>query len=243
MYTWMSGTSKPAFSFDPARLPMTKTGGKFRLHSLFSFGNEHSIEIGDQYHTPFDSYTFSAFVFAIERDTNKSIPITSFLVGDTGPADFTTTSSWVPSVNKFTNDTQAGSTIVEVESSTLFAEIRHSTRAQALTISMFAINWVLTLCSMVITSIVFNWWGEVRDGVALLPVTIILSIPAIRNLYVGSPPFGVFFDVVGFFPQMLIVVVCTMMILFVFTMRSIRNRDVAHEKGEFQIGASQLPLV
>jgi len=36
----------------------------------------------------------------------------------------------------------------------------------------------------------FDREGEI--GVALLPITVILSIPAIRNLYVGSPPLGIY---------------------------------------------------
>ena len=38
----------------------------------------------------------------------------------------------------------------------------------------------MTLCSMITTSIIFNREGEVKDGVALLPITVILTIPTIR---------------------------------------------------------------
>ena len=56
---------------------------------------------------------------------------------------------------------------------------------------MFTINWVLTFCSVAIALVVLRRRGEVKDGVAFLPVTVILSIPTIRSLYVGSPPFGI----------------------------------------------------
>jgi len=160
---------------------------------LVSFDTEHTIETGNRYDTPLDRYSFTAFVFVVERATNKSVPITTFAVGDIGPADLTTTSVATPTKNQFTYDNEDGeSTTVDVESRTMFAEVKYSTRGRAITFSMFVINWVLTLCSVVIALIVLGRRGSVKDAVALLPVTVILSIPAIRNLYVGSPPFGIF---------------------------------------------------
>jgi hypothetical protein len=159
---------------------------------LVSFDTEHMVEAGNQYDNPLDRYNFTTFVFVVEKATNTSVPITVFAVGDIGPGDFTTTSTAIPTKNQVVYDTEDGSTTVEVESSTIFATIKHSIRTRALTFSMFAINWVLTLCSVTIASIVVRRRGKVEDGVALLPITVILSTPTIRNLYVGSPPLGVF---------------------------------------------------
>ena len=133
-----------------------------------------------------------AFVFVVERATNKSVPVTAFAVGDVGPADLTTISVEVPTTNQFTYQADGGQNTVEVESRTIFARVEYSTRARALTFTMFMINWILTLCSVAIALVVFSRRGKVKDGIALLPVTIILSTPAIRGLYVGSPPFGIF---------------------------------------------------
>ena len=152
---------------------------------------EHRTTIGKQYLTPFDGYRLTAFAFVIERATNKSLPIATFAVGDAGPADFTTTSVDTPTRNNFTYDTEDGPATVEVESHTISAKVRHSLRSRTLTFSMFAINWVLTLCSVAIALVVLRRRGEVKDGVAFLPITVILSIPTIRSLYVGSPPFGI----------------------------------------------------
>ena len=68
---------------------------------------------------------------------------------------------------------------------------------------MFAINWVLTLCSVAIALVVYRRRGEVKDGVALLPITVILTIPTIRGLYVGSPPFGIDFGAYQNYPTRL----------------------------------------
>ena len=143
---------------------------------------------------PLDRYRFTTFAFVVERTTNKSIPITMFAVGDGdgGPVDFTTTFVEVETRNNFTYNTPDGPVTVEVESRTMVATTRRSNNARALTFSMFAINWILTLGSVVIVVVVFMRRGEVKDGVAFLPITVILSIPTIRVLYVGSPPFGIF---------------------------------------------------
>ena len=158
---------------------------------LVSFDMEHKILTGNQYSTPFDKYTFTAFAFVVERATNKSIPITIFAVGDSAPGDFTTTSVEVQATSNFTYDTNNGPITTEVESYTMSAAVTSSTRARILTFSMFLINWALTISSAVIALVVYSRDGDVKDGVSLLPITVITAIPAIRSLYASSPPFGV----------------------------------------------------
>jgi len=160
------------------------------LLDVISFDSEHRVETGDLWYTPFDHYHFTASAFAVDKATNASVPIT-LAVRNAGAGDFVTRYETAPTKSVFTYDNQTGSITVEVESSTAFANIKRSARARALTLSMFAINWVLTLCSVVIAmNVVLR--EKVKDGITLLPVTIILSIPAIRSLYVGSPPFGIY---------------------------------------------------
>ena len=129
------------------------------------------------------------------RPRTSPVLVGVFGVGDAGPGDFsafTTQSKTVPTRSNFTYDPGSGPVTVEVASLTTFAKIKHSTRAQALTLSMFIINWVLTGCSVTLASMVVIK-GGMNDGVALLPITVILTIPAIRDLYVGSPSFGIYF--------------------------------------------------
>lgn len=106
--------------------------------------------------------------------------------------DFTTTFVEVQTRSNFAYDTKYGPVTVEVDSRTALATIKHSNCARALAFSMFAINWILTLGSVGITLIVFKRRGEMKDGVAFLPVIVVLSTPTIRGLYVGSPPFGIY---------------------------------------------------
>ena len=161
---------------------------------LVSFEDEYRVITGEQYKTPLDRYDFTAFVFVIDPATNFSVPVVSFEVGDTGTGDFVTTFETGTSRSNFTYEppTRNTSVVVTIPSSTTYATVRRTARAQALTFLMFTINWLLTLCTLIITGIVASK-RVVKDGVALLPVSIILSVPAIRGLYIGTPPFGIFF--------------------------------------------------
>jgi len=196
--------------------------------SWTSFKTEHEIEDGYQYLAPNDEYSFSAFVFVIERTTNKSIPIDTFEIQTTGPGDFGTKSDSFSTTNAFTYNAGSGPITVNVTSSTMFASVVRSAPARALTYSMFAINWILVVCSIVTTSVAFNRGGEKSDvGITLLPITVILTIPTIRSLYVGSPSFGIYLDVVGFFPQMLIVASCTVVVLTGYGIKSAQGGGVS----------------
>ena len=113
---------------------------------------------------------------------------------NSGAGDFSVASvpGRVPSSNQFTYDGKKGPTTVTVDSYTMYPVIQRSRRGKALIYFMFAINWILTLCSIITTSVIFNREGQVKYGVALLPITVILAVPAIRDLYPGSPPLGIY---------------------------------------------------
>ena len=144
------------------------------------------MDLSNSYYAPQDWYSFSTFAFVIDKATNKSIPIIAFIVFNTGPGDFSTVSKMVPGRIEVPGNV---STTAVVGSKTLFAKIKRPVTALALTFSMFAINWVLTIFSIIATLVASQW--ESDAGIALLPITVILAIPTIRNIYSDSP-FGVF---------------------------------------------------
>lgn len=232
---YLNNASTPVFSYDPALLPVTtyfKDVGRF-------VGTSFKVEFetdfcNPQYYAPNDCYSFSAFAFIIDKATNNSIPITLAIV-DSGPGDFTTASNPYPSRNNFTRIIGGQLTTTEVDSNTLFPVIKRSQRARALTYFLFAVNWLMTLTSVVTTAFMFNQGGGVQDTLSLLPLTVILTIPMIRGLYVGSPPFGIFLDVVGFFPQMMSVSMCIVVVLFAFALQYHRGRGVDGKGGRFGV--------
>ena len=123
--------------------------------------------------------------------TNKSVPITRFAVGD--PVDnFITSSVDMETKSNYTYDSGTGATTVVVESRALEVRVRRSMLAQAFMLCMLLVNWALTAGSIYITYTVVNKRGSMTDAILLVPVTVILTIPVIRALYVGSPPFGIY---------------------------------------------------
>jgi len=125
--------------------------------------------------------------------TNLSVPVVSFEVGDTGPGAFVTTSETGMSTYNFTFEPPTGNTsvVVTVPFYMAFGTVRRTVYLRAITFIMFMINWLLTLWTLAITVIVASR-RVMNEGVVILPLTIILAVPAIRNLYIGSPPFGIF---------------------------------------------------
>ena len=140
---------------------------------------------------PFDWYISSVSMFVIEKATNKSVPVVAFAAGD-GPENFVVSSVSEPTKSNFTYDSGTGRTTVEVESSVVWVEARRSQLSQAFTLCLFIVNWALTVGSVYITLLALVGTAKMDPAVLLLPVTLVLTIPTLRSLYVGSPPFGIF---------------------------------------------------
>jgi len=160
---------------------------------LVSFENDYRVVSGEQYKTPLDRYDFAAFFFVVDPTTNFTVPVINLEADNTGMGDFVTAFERGTSRMNFTFEppTRNTSVVVTIPSRMAYVTVRRNARAQALTFLMFTINWLLTLCTMVITGIVVSK-RVVTEGVALLPISIVLSVPAIRSLYIGAPPFGIF---------------------------------------------------
>ena len=147
------------------------------------------------YYAPFVRYKFVAFVFVIDKATNKSIPIIGFIIDDPGPTNFKTLYNDTPARNNFTYNAATGPVTAEVESHIMTGEIVYSFHATALIFFMFLLCWALCLWSMHIARTVSKRGLEAKDGATFLPITLIFSVPTIRSLYLGSLPFGVFLGV------------------------------------------------
>ena len=140
---------------------------------------------------PFDVYSLTALVFVIEKATNKSLPVITFEAGE-GTSGFVVSSSEAPKKSSWTYDPGTGPATVVVESSLISITVKRSQLAQAFTICLLIINSALTVGSAYITFLAVVKRETVNDTVLLLPVTVVLVIPALRSLYVGSPPFGIY---------------------------------------------------
>jgi len=139
---------------------------------------------------PFDSYIFNAFVFVIDKATNKSMRITRFTTAD--PINnFVTVAHDTETVNEFTYETENGTVTIQAESRALEVRVYRSILAQAFTMSMLFVNWALAFGSLYITLVMLVKRERMSEAVLALPITVVLTIPAIRTLFIGSPPLGI----------------------------------------------------
>ncbi|KAF9785344.1 hypothetical protein BJ322DRAFT_826777 [Thelephora terrestris] len=229
-YIYINKVSDPVFYYAPVNTTYyDPQGGEDSGTYIPPFNTELDVLYSDQYYFPEDECDFGAMIFVLDKATNNSVPIIHLSVESSGPGDYSTESTFSNVSLKIVNDAGSSPTAEWVQAFYIDVNIIRSLRARAITYSMFMINWILTFCSIITTSVMFNRRGEVKDSVALVPITVILTIPAIRSLYVGSPPYGVYLDVVGFFPQMLTVVACTVVVLSGFAIKSRRGGSISHE--------------
>ena len=177
----------------------------FSMQNLINFEMEHQMGVysatvyfpatrgrhlfDQQLTAPFDDHVLNAFVFVIDKVTNESVHITRFTTAD--PLNnFVTFSRDTETVNDFTYETGNGTVTIQVESRALEVRVHRSILAQAFTMCMLLVNWALTIGSLYITLVMLVRRERMSDAVLALPITVVLTIPAIRSLFISSPPFG-----------------------------------------------------
>jgi hypothetical protein len=133
---------------------------------------------------PFDDYVLDVEAFVIDASTNQSLPILKLSAAD--PTDN------FYGYDQFDWDTESSFNGTRVSSRHLSMRVKRSFLSKIFTMILFMVNWLLTAGSVHITLVSAVRHEELGEGVLLLPITVILTIPALRQLYVDSPPFGVY---------------------------------------------------
>ena len=218
------------------------------MYNLNAFTVDHPLGNPTQARAPFDTYYLSATVFAIEKATNRSVPIIAFAAGE-GPNNFVLTSFSYRSSSNYTYDNGTGPTTVEAESGVIYIQVRRSQLAKAFMLCLLLINFALTVGSVYVTVLVLTRKDQIHEGTLLFPVTVILTIPALRNLYPGEPPFGIYIgrslghsdldqaltpllDTFGLFLLMMIVALCSTILLYVVAKSSKPVQRASRDDGK-----------
>ena len=152
---------------------------------------DHDLETTTWDKVPFDVYSHSAMVFAIEKATNKSLPIFTSTAGQ-GANGFVTKSFDEQTETNWAHDSGTGSTTVTVNASLITITVERSLLARAFTVCLLITNSALAVGAAYITLLAVIRREEVNDAVIFFPVTVVLTIPALRSLYPGSPSFGIY---------------------------------------------------
>ena len=161
------------------------------MHTLNVFDVNHNIDSLAGGMVPFENYSLSALAFVIEKDTGVSVPIIAFAASGR-PNNFIVKSTEWQTKSNYSYNSGTGSTMEPAESSVIRVTAKRMGLAQAFTMFVLVVNSALAIGSAYVTLLVIFRREGVSDAVLLLPVTIVLTIPALRSLYVGSPPFGIY---------------------------------------------------
>ena len=137
----------------------------FSTHDLIDLSANHRIDSFQQFAVPFDTYFLNTLVFVVEKATNKFVLITRLRLVNS----FTSPVDMKTKSN-YTYNSGTGTTTVGAKSRSLQVIVECSVIMRALAMCMLLAKWPLA------------------------PVTVILTVPAIRVFCVGSPRSGIYID-------------------------------------------------
>lgn len=148
-------------------------------------GGETKWGYTEQLVVPFDSYALRALATAIDPTTNRSVHIARFMV--TGSVGSFVVLSRDTDVSESTYNLGKGRLASRAGSRVLDVEIKRSKISRTFMLSLALLNWLLVIGSVHITALVASGKIEASNGLALLPFSIMVTIPAVRALYAEPP--------------------------------------------------------
>jgi hypothetical protein len=138
-----------------------------------------SLFIDAQYNFPFDSYALQSVFIVLDSVTNQSVPIIRVAPVDCAQS-FAPTFNDFATLSNFNNSIGLPSRSVEL---TLVRAIP----IRALAVIVVILNWLLTGTVVFVTIVACRQTARMPDALLLLPITVILTLPALRALVVGFP--------------------------------------------------------
>ena len=135
-----------------------------------------------QHAAPFDYYHLAVFVSVAENGTDNPVPIVKVEL-----------KSQLQNFNITSDDyvIETGSTAAGAPPRVVSIGVTRTLLAQVVTIFLLVINWALASVSAWVTMVVYFRKEKPSDAVLLFPLTLAVTIPALRSLYIGSPPYGI----------------------------------------------------
>ncbi|KDR76883.1 hypothetical protein GALMADRAFT_417399 [Galerina marginata CBS 339.88] len=222
---YLDGSSRPSFSYDPLAHPWDFRGSTDRnetmnVQSLNQFQTTYLVDLhtqrlllgkmthnfDQQYFYPFDTFHLGTNLIAMSPESNT----TSFKITTVGFSDYV--NGFVPVFDAVPSRTRINGTIVDSHYGEL--TVSRNNTARTFVMILLIVNWALTGVVVYITAGTLVLGSKIGDGILVLPVTVILTLPALRALFVENPPFGILIDILGLFMQMIIVSLCSLILLF-----------------------------
>ncbi|KAI0769667.1 hypothetical protein BD413DRAFT_555954 [Trametes elegans] len=203
---YFDGSSVANGTYDPdtSILTSVESNDNFYVQATVEVQTEHLLEVtawygqDQQYAYPFDTYVLDTFFQAIDPGTNETLPTLFVRIADA-------TNNLQPYFMREANVRTAKPLMGESTSAYgLRYTFRRTVLSQLFVMVLFIVNWLLTIVVVWIAVSAYDGL-PVAEGVLILPVSVILTIPALRALWDGAPAFGLLLDSCGTFLQMVIV--------------------------------------
>jgi len=200
---YLNNAANKVFSYIPNQLPVGPNGRSLLLRELNTFTTEHELNPSAY------SYTARMMAFAIDPTTNLSVNIVQFTIPNLIDG-FTTSSHDTKTTDALAYETDSGTTTVEVESRALEVKIARSKLARALTSCISAANWLLTYLSAHVTFAAVTK-KNADFFTVFLHGCMMLAVLVTWKLSIGTL---LFLDSVAFFPQLVIMAFCSVVLLY-----------------------------
>ena len=133
---------------------------------------------------PFELFGLETNIVVTSPNVTNSSLLPILAIGFSGYTD-----NLAPYVENMPSTTIVNGTVVNSRFASL--SLRRSNLSIVFVMILFGVNWALTAMVVYITTIaLFSTEFRITDGIPALPITVILTIPALRALFLDSPPFG-----------------------------------------------------
>ncbi|KAF9270749.1 hypothetical protein L218DRAFT_952828 [Marasmius fiardii PR-910] len=218
------------WTYDPDKVPVNRNGFQGNLNVPTNFFvvdtqidiytwvlGTNKCNVGLDFLYPFVHYEMTSSFFAVSETSNSTF--TPIAIVDA--VLVTATDNYVPGETE--THSEYSVTFPGAETDTRVPvlinrfSIKTSNVARTFTMVLFFVNWglVVLVLFMTVSLLVrkMKYQKQVPESILAMPLTIILMIPGLRALFIGDPPFGNLVDLLGFFPQMMIVAVCSFVLL------------------------------
>ncbi|KAJ7730387.1 hypothetical protein DFH07DRAFT_173933 [Mycena maculata] len=208
---YIDSSSTASFTYGPTLLPRQGDGSILFVQSLNQFSTTHIVSIrgavgfwahNQDFYYPFDTYDIATVFVAINPvNASTALPILRLTVVDA-------VGSFLPATEETAATGTLNASAVAARVATI--HLARTELAKAFTLVLFVVNWALAIAVLYLIVVAAVLPAtDVSEGVLLVPLTVILTIPALRALFVDAPEFGIMLDILGIFMQMALVSLCS----------------------------------
>lgn len=160
-------------------------------------GPTDSMFYDGAYGFPFDIYHLRTSFLTTSHNSSSTDPTSNPILPILKLAPVDTADNFAPTFVNFPTLTDLNGTGTLLPSTSVLLTLRRTPLAKSFNMMIFMLNWLLS--AVVVSVAVVTHWSpseegqfaeETPDSLVIFPLSVILTIPSLRGLMVGSPQFG-----------------------------------------------------